>query len=80
MYRLRLRDIFCLPPRMIRMIFWKATLKSFGWKSQIHNVLKIDGSKNISIGNSVVIEYNTWLASIPLTGGGEMPFDYRGWL
>ena len=50
------------------MVFWKATLKSFGWKSQIHNVLKINGCNNIIIGNNVAIEYKTWLAAVPLTG------------
>lgn len=30
--------------------------------------LRIDGKKNISIGQYVIIQYKTWLAALPLTG------------
>jgi acetyltransferase-like isoleucine patch superfamily enzyme len=33
--------------------------------------LKIDGGKNISIGNNCLIQYKTWLAALPLTGADK---------
>lgn len=45
--------------------FWR--FKSFGWQSFIDRPLKIDGAKNIIIEDHVIINYKTWLASMPLT-------------
>ena len=42
--------------------------KQIGNKSRIVNPLKIEGFNNISIGKNVIIQYNTWLAALPLTG------------
>jgi acetyltransferase-like isoleucine patch superfamily enzyme len=42
--------------------------KKFGTKAAIFHPLRIDGKKNISIGNKVIIQYKTWLAAVPLTG------------
>lgn len=42
--------------------------KYFGKDSKIYSPLRIDGIKNISIGNNVRIGYKAWLASLPLTG------------
>ncbi|MCR8560150.1 acyltransferase [Mucilaginibacter sp. BJC16-A38] len=42
--------------------------KTFGSRSKVIAPLKIYGAKNISIGNKVIVEYNTWLAAYPHTG------------
>ena len=60
--------IISLPIRILLVFLYKIKVGSFGWKSQIHSPLKINGGKNISIGNKVLIEYKTWLAAMPLTG------------
>lgn len=49
-------------------VYRRITLGTFGIRSLIIKPLKIDGGKNIFIGNHVVIEEGTWLASMPLTG------------
>lgn len=46
-------------------------LKSFSYignKSFIFFPLKINGKKNIHIGNNVIISYKSWLEALPLTG------------
>lgn len=50
------------------MLYWKLIFKSFGFKSIMKNPLEIDGPRNISIGNDVIIGYKSWLAAMPLTG------------
>jgi acetyltransferase-like isoleucine patch superfamily enzyme len=45
--------------------------KHIGKKVRIYSPLKIDGLENIYIGDSVTIEYKTWLAAIPCTGASE---------
>lgn len=57
------------PFRLISVIFYKIFFGSFGWRSNIRKPLRIDGRKNIYIGNKVIVEYKSWLASMPLTGG-----------
>jgi acetyltransferase-like isoleucine patch superfamily enzyme len=42
-----------------------------GVRSRIYKPLKIEGFKNISIGNKVTIGYNSWLACLPLTGNNN---------
>jgi len=42
-----------------------------GKRSFIYNALRINGSKNISIGSKTFIGYKAWLASVPLTQQGE---------
>lgn len=49
-------------------IYYKNKLKYFGKKTYIISPLHIQGCKNISIGEDVIIEYKTWLAALPLTG------------
>jgi acetyltransferase-like isoleucine patch superfamily enzyme len=45
--------------------FWR--FKRLGLFSFINHPLRIDGAKNISIGDKVIVQYKTWLASMPLT-------------
>ena len=42
---------------------------NLGKGSIIVSPLKVNGKKNISIGNCVTIKYKTWLASLPLDAG-----------
>ncbi|MGL4347506.1 MAG: acyltransferase [Chitinophagaceae bacterium] len=51
----------------IKYPYYKIIMGSFGKKSQIIKPLRIDGSKNIFIGENVYIQHYTWLASMPLT-------------
>lgn len=43
----------------------------FGKNSFVQKLLRIDGAKSIYIGNNVFIQYNTWIASLPLTGSSK---------
>jgi acetyltransferase-like isoleucine patch superfamily enzyme len=47
---------------------YKRKFKSIGNSSLIRKALKIDGYENIEIGERVIIGYNSWLASVALTG------------
>lgn len=47
--------------------YYKFRFKDIGYKSKLLCPLKIQGSKNISIGKKVFIQYRTWLAALPLT-------------
>jgi len=51
--------------------YYKALFGKIGIRSIIVNPLKIDGAKNIEIGNRVYIAYKSWLACLPLTGEKE---------
>lgn len=42
--------------------------KGFGGKSKIKNPMKIEGAKRILIGKDSTIGFQSWLASMPLTG------------
>lgn len=53
--------------RLFRLLNSRA-FNSFGRNVSVLFPLKIDGTKNISIGDSVVIAYKTWLAALPHTG------------
>lgn len=53
--------------RFLSLLVYPFIFKSFGKKSKIVSPLKIDGKKNITIGNHVYIHAGTWLASVPLT-------------
>lgn len=65
---MKMKNLLLIPCRIIQILFYKFCLGSFGWNSKIENPLKIDGKKNIHIGNRTCISYKTWLAAIPLTG------------
>jgi len=52
--------------------YYKVRLSSFGWHSHIIKPLRIDGGKNIFIGNKCIIQYKTWLAAMPLTGHNDV--------
>lgn len=47
---------------------YKRRFKSIGRSVFINQPLKIDGYRNIIIGENVIINYKTWLAALPLTG------------
>lgn len=53
--------------RIFVRLFYKVKLSNFGWHSYINSPLRIDGCKNIFIGNKCYIQYKTWLAAMPLT-------------
>lgn len=57
-----------LSVRLFRCVFYKMKLGNFGWRSILSNPLRIDGERNIFIGNGCNIQYKTWLAAMPLTG------------
>lgn len=50
------------------ILYYKVILKNIGALSVILNPLKIEGSRNIAIGNRVYIAYKTWLAAVAYTG------------
>lgn len=50
------------------MLLHQKSFGAWGKYSRIISPLKIDGEKNIFIGNHVIIEYKSWLAALPLTG------------
>lgn len=56
---------FCI--RRICSLKWKLSFLAFGVKSYIYSPLRVDGAKNIFIGNRVYVGYKTWLAALPLT-------------
>ena len=57
-----------MPIRLLCMVYYKSIMGQFGWRSILSHPLRIDGAKNISIGNRCSIQYKTWLAAMPLTG------------
>ena len=61
----RIRDFIL---NEIKRPLYNFRFKSFGKKSSIFSPLYLDGTKNISIGSYVNIQYKTWLAALPLTG------------
>ena len=54
----------------LHALYYKCHMGKFGWHSVIISPLKINGPKNIIVGDNVTIEYKTWIASIPHTGMG----------
>lgn len=50
--------------------------KSLGKGSIISSPLKVEGKKNICIGNCVIIKYKSWIASLPLTGSVECLLEF----
>jgi len=52
----------------VKYIYYKTKFKYFGYGSSIRNPLSLNGTKNISIGQSTAIGYKGWLAAVPHTG------------
>ena len=52
----------------IAYLYNKNKYAKFGKESTIKCPLRIDGAKNIMVGNNVIIQGKTWLAAMPLTG------------
>lgn len=59
--------------KYIRWRYYKSKFGSFGRNSIIKSLLRIDGGKNIYVGNNVYVNYKTWLASLSLTKGNGKP-------
>lgn len=57
-----------LPIKIFRYFYLKIFLGRIGYHSYIDKPLRIDGGKNIFIGDRVSIKYRSWIASKPLTG------------
>lgn len=60
-----------IPIKLTKYLYYKKKLGQFSWQSSIHNPLRIDGGKNIEIGEGVIVKYKSWLAALPLTGEKE---------
>ena len=58
-----------LVSKLKSVLFYPLRFKYFGNGSLMVAPLKIDGCKNIIIGNRVYVQAQTWLACVPLTGG-----------
>ncbi len=54
--------------KIISNPLYKFFFKGYGENVLIYKPLKIQGFKNIEIGNNVIIQYKTWLAANRLTG------------
>lgn len=52
---------------LVKFWYYKLILGSLGHKARIYSGLKINGPKNIFIGNNVYIGRLAWLAAMPLT-------------
>lgn len=63
-----LKRFLLFPVKILHYLSYKLLLGSIGNRSYIDKPLRIDGGKNIFIGNRVSIKYRSWIASKPLTG------------
>ncbi|RAJ33459.1 acyltransferase [Pedobacter cryoconitis] len=50
------------------VFYYKWIFRSIKSRSVLRSILKIEGAKNIDIGNHVIIGYKGWLAAVPHTG------------
>jgi acetyltransferase-like isoleucine patch superfamily enzyme len=55
--------------------YFRFRFKQIGIKSIVKSPLKIEGGKNISIGNNVLVGYKSWLAASPLTGASDCKLE-----
>ncbi len=53
--------IIGLPWRIVKAVWYKIRMRRFGWSSEIRRPLRINGYRNIWIGNHVHIADQTWL-------------------
>lgn len=63
-----LKRLLLFPVKILHYLSYKLLLGSLGNHSYIDKPLRIDGGKNIFIGDRVSIKYRSWIASKPLTG------------
>lgn len=61
-------SLYALIYRRWSALVWKKRMRRYGRHSVIIKPLKIDGANNIDIGDNVIVQYKTWLASIPRSG------------
>lgn len=54
--------------RFVYFLYYRCIFRNFGLHSVVRSPLRVDGAKNISVGNRCSIQYKTWLAAMPLTG------------
>ena len=57
--------------KLHQLIDYPIFFRHFGKKSLILCPLQIDGKKNISVGNHVVVGEHSWLAAMPLTNNDK---------
>ena len=57
-----------LPLRLLQAGVNRVGYGRFGWSSYIERPLKVNGKKNVFIGDNCFIGYKTWLAAKALTG------------
>lgn len=69
--RISISDIIVGLKCRLWKLFHSRYFRSFGRNTRIDSPLKIDGSKNISLGEYVNIGYKSWLAALPLTNNAE---------
>lgn len=61
-------NILQRPYRLFCVLYYKVRFSTFGLHSGMRSPLRIDGAKNIKIGDHVTIQYKSWLGALPLTG------------
>lgn len=64
---MKIFTLFKVPIKLLRYYKNKRKFCAFGKRSIIIKPLKVDGSKNITIGNNVRIGSQSWIAAMPLT-------------
>lgn len=70
-YCMLLKKVFSIPNRIFSFFLYKTRFSTFGIHSVLQSPLRIDGGKNIVIGDYVSIQYKTWLGALPLTGSDK---------
>lgn len=68
---MHIKTVLKLPLLLTKSVVNKLRFSAFGIHSEIRSSLRLDGCKNIKIGDYVVIQYKTWLGALPLTGMGK---------
>jgi len=64
---MRIKNILNLPLK----IYYYFIFGKYSFYSEIMNVLKIDGGKNIFLGKNIFIGYKTWLSAIPYSDSNK---------
>lgn len=67
-----LKKICSIPNRILSFVVNKVRFSEFGIHSVFLSPLRIDGGRNVKIGNHVSIQYKTWLGALPLTGSDKV--------
>jgi len=74
-----LKTCICIHRRLLSTIklylVYKFVFGKIGNNTRIISPLKIDGYKEIFIGDDVIIEYKTWLAAVPINRGEKCSLE-----